>query len=90
MFIWIGQSVSPTDISSIWGVNTPMEVLDGPIPTKDTENNSTLRMVFLLMVIIVDICSTKVYGPIRKLDFRLGKFIFREIAFLKKLFIFGH
>ena len=45
MFIWIGQSVSPTDISSIWGVNTPMEVLDGPIPVKDTENNSTLRMV---------------------------------------------
>jgi len=43
MFIWLGQSVSPTDISSIWGVNTPMEVLDGPIPVKDTENNSTLR-----------------------------------------------
>lgn len=48
MFIWLGQSVSPTDISSIWGVNTPMEVLDGPIPVKDTENNSTLRIVFVM------------------------------------------
>ena len=48
MFIWLGQSVSPTDISSIWGVNTPMEVLDGPIPVKDTENNSTLRIVFAM------------------------------------------
>ena len=48
MFIWLGQSVSPTDISSIWGVNTPMEVLDGPIPVKDTENNSTLRIVYVM------------------------------------------
>lgn len=61
MFIWIGQSVSPTDISSIWGVNTPMEVLDGPVPVKDTENNSTLRMV---SIIIYAIDSNKPWSSI--------------------------
>ena len=43
MYIWIGAEVNATDISSIWGVNTPMEVGDGPIPIKDTEDNANIR-----------------------------------------------
>ena len=27
-----------------------MEVLDGPVPVKDTENNSTLRIVFVFII----------------------------------------
>ena len=29
-----------------------MEVLDGPVPVKDTENNSTLRIVFVFIITI--------------------------------------
>jgi protein transport protein SEC24 len=43
MYIWIGPQVQHCDIQSIWGVNSPLEVLDGPIPIKDSENNSTIR-----------------------------------------------
>ena len=51
MFIWIGAEVNATDISSIWGVNTPMEVGDGPIPIKDTEDNANLRCVVVKILI---------------------------------------
>ena len=45
MFLWVGPGVSATDISSIWGVNSSMEISDGPIPEKDSEINSTLRQL---------------------------------------------
>ena len=50
MYIWIGQEVNATDISSIWGVNTPMEVADGPIPVKDTENNANIRNLVEILI----------------------------------------
>jgi protein transport protein SEC24 len=43
MFVWVGPNVPPTDISAIWGVNSGVEILDGPIPEKDSELNSTVR-----------------------------------------------
>lgn len=43
LFIWIGPGVGAADISSIWGVNSSMEILDGPIPEKDSDLNSTMR-----------------------------------------------
>lgn len=52
MYIWIGPQVQHSDIQSIWGVNSPLEVLDGPIPVKDSENNSTLRITWIYLLYI--------------------------------------
>jgi hypothetical protein len=45
MFIWIGPNINPSEISSIWGVNSAMEILDGPIPEKDSESNNNMRTI---------------------------------------------
>ena len=43
LFIWIGPTVNATEISDIWGVNSSMEILDGPVPEKNSDLNSTVR-----------------------------------------------
>ena len=50
MFVWVGPNVQPTDISAIWGVNSGVEILDGPIPEKDSELNSTVRTLIQSIV----------------------------------------
>ncbi|CBY14315.1 unnamed protein product [Oikopleura dioica] len=42
LFIWIGQNVTPNNVQSIWGVNSPMEVPDA-LPKLETAENSTMN-----------------------------------------------
>ena len=35
--------MNATEISDIWGVNSSMEILDGPVPEKNSDLNSTVR-----------------------------------------------
>ncbi|CAG5086922.1 Oidioi.mRNA.OKI2018_I69.PAR.g11404.t1.cds [Oikopleura dioica] len=44
LYIWVGQNVTPNDVQSIWGVNSPLEVPDG-LPKLETEQNSTMNQL---------------------------------------------
>ena len=39
----MGPTVNATEISDVWGVNSSMEILDGPVPEKNSDLNSTVR-----------------------------------------------
>jgi protein transport protein SEC24 len=44
LFIWVGQTVTPNNVQSIWGVNSPMEVPDN-LPKLETGENSTMNQL---------------------------------------------
>ena len=44
LYIWVGQNVTPNDVQSIWGVNSPVEVPDA-LPKLETEQNSTMNQL---------------------------------------------